>query len=156
MAFGDINHRARQSATPRQFVVGVVFLAVVLWQFLAPLLANTPCGLIIPHEHVLIGQANEDDLDNHLAAEAACAAGKPSSPEKQSADLHGRKGVVLNVVRLDRNTITRVFDLDGLAAWLPTPVMVPALNGLRARLDSLHLLGQSVAIPPPKLPPVSA
>lgn len=140
----------------RSTLVACAVMAAVVWQFIVPFLANTPCGLIIPHEHILIGGAGDMDLAGHMSAEAACAAGKPASPQQQAPRWQGHQGRVVNVIRLDQNTTSHIVNIFSLAAFLLIPVTLQLPRRLHARLDPLHLLDQSVAIPPPKPPPQAA
>jgi len=137
-------------------LVACAITAAILWQFAVPFLANTPCGLIIPHEHILLGGAVDTDLAGHMDAEAACAASNPASPQQQAADLHGHHGHVVNVIHLDQNISTHVFNLLSLAALLLIPLTFLLSRQLYGQLDPLHLLGLSVDIPPPKPPPLAA
>lgn len=145
-----------RQADYKSALLACAVMMVVVWQFVVPFLANTPCGLIIPHEHILLGGAGDTDLAGHVDAEAACAVGKPASPQQQASDLHGHHGHVVNVIHLDQNTTTHVVSLFSLAAILLIPLALHLCRQLHDRLDPLHLLGLSVAIPPPKPPPLAA
>ena len=148
--------RAWRAVNPQSLVVACAVLASLTIQLVVPFFADTPCGLIIPHEHVLIGGADEHDLAAHEAAEAACAAGRSASPDQQAADLHGSKGRIINVIHLDQNATTHLLNIDILLASLPTPITFQQPQGLSFRLDPLYSLSQSVAIPPPKPHPEAA
>jgi len=145
--------RAWRAVNPQSLVVACTVLASLAIQLAVPFFADTPCGLIIPHEHVLIGGADEHDLAAHEAAEAACAAGTPASPDQQAADLHGSKGRIINVIHLDQAATAHPLNVEILLASLPIPILVRLPQQLSARLDLLRSPGQSVAIPPPKPPP---
>lgn len=140
----------------RPIIVTCALLASLIWQFSVPVLANTPCGLITPHEHILIGQADDSDLEEHLAAEAKCALGKPDAPDKQAAELRGSKGRILNVIQSDSSQTSHPTMLHDVIAALPTLTAIQPFRSLYSRWERLHLLGQSVVIPPPKPPPKAA
>jgi hypothetical protein len=131
-------------------------VAVLLGQFTAPILGNTACGLIVPHEHILIGQADEHDLQEHLAAEAKCAAGKPDAPAEQSSELKGNKGHILQVIRFDGRNAAYLAIPYYVTADLPVTEIIQYFRSLYSLLEQTYLLGESVSIPPPKLPPKSA
>jgi hypothetical protein len=56
-------------------LVGLLCLSGVFWLSIAPIFFATRCGLLLPHDHLLLKGASENDLETHLSAEAACAAG---------------------------------------------------------------------------------
>ena len=148
--------QAQWRANFKRALIACAVIISILWQLAAPFLANTPCGLIIPHEHILLGGAVDTDLAGHMDAEAACAVGKPESPQQQPSDLHGHHGHVVNVIHLDQNTSTYSFNLLSLAALFLIPPAPHLGQHSHTRLDPIHLLGLSVAIPPPKPPPLAA
>jgi hypothetical protein len=131
-------------------------VVIVLGQPIALVRANTACGLIIPHEHILIGQADAHDLEQHLADEAQCATGKSTSSDEQPFDLHGHKGRILNVIRIDQSGMGPFINWHPVVADLPTMTVVEAFRLLHFWLEQLRLIGSSVSIPPPKPPPKSA
>ena len=145
--------RAWRVADPRSLILACSILVALSLQFVVPFWADTPCGLIIPHEHILVGGADEHDLAAHEAAEAACAAGRPASPDQQASDLPGSKGRIVNVIHLDQAATAHPLNVEILLASLPIPILVRLPQQLSARLDLLRSPGQSVAIPPPKPPP---
>ena len=144
-----------RAVDPRSLILACSILAALSIQFVVPLWAATPCGLIIPHEHILVGGADQHDLAAHEAAEAACASGHPAAPDQQASDLHGSKGRIINVVHLDQAATTHPINVETLLASLPTPTAFQLPQQLSVRLDLLRSPGQSVAIPPPKPPPES-
>ena len=148
-----IGSRAPRRVDLRQFPAAFAILAALAMQLVVPFVANTSCGLIIPHEHILVGGADEHDLAAHEAAEAACAAGRPAAPEQQASDLHGSKGRIVNVIHLDQNATSHLVNVDILLASLPILTAFQQPQSLPVRLDPLRSPGQSVAIPPPKPPP---
>jgi len=148
--------RTWRAVNPQSLIVACAVLASLTIQLAVPFFADTPCGLIIPHEHILIGGADEHDLAAHEAAEAACAAGRPAPPDQQASDLHGSKGRIINVIHLDQNATTHLLNIDILLASLPISITFQQPQGLSFSLDPLYSLSQSVAIPPPKPPPEAA
>ena len=154
---GRVNSKAQSRADFKPALMACAIVASILWQFAVPFLANTPCGLIIPHEHILLGGAVDTDLEGHQDAEAACASGKPASPQQPASELADQKGHIVNVIHLDQNTTTtHAVSLLGFAALLLVPLTLQYCRQLCGRLDPPHLLGLSVAIPPPKPPPLAA
>jgi hypothetical protein len=125
-------------------------------QFGAPILGNTSCGLLIPHEHILIGQADTHDLEHHLAVEAKCAAGKPDTPDEQFTELQGSKGHILQLIHFDGWKTAYLGILSPVMATLPAVVVVRHLQPLHSWLEEPFLPGQSASIRPPKPPPRSA
>lgn len=95
--------KAYRWADIKSALVACVIITSTLWQFAVPFLANTPCGLIVPHEHILLGGAVDTDLAGHMDAEAACVVGNPASPQQQASELAGHKGHIVNVIHLDQN-----------------------------------------------------
>ena len=146
---------AWREVDPRSLILACWILVALSIQLLVPLWADTPCGLIIPHEHILVGGADQHDLAAHEAAEAACASGRPAAPDQQVFDLHGSKGRIINIVHLDQATTTHPISVEILLASLPTPNAFQLPQQLSARLDPLRSPGQSIAIPPPTPPPES-
>jgi hypothetical protein len=128
----------------------------MLDQFSAPILGNTSCGLIIPHEHILIGQADTHDLEHHLAAEAKCAAGRPDAFDEQSTELKGSKGHILQVIYFDGWETTYLGIPYPVVGALPAAVVVRHLQPLHSWLEESLLPGQSTTLRPPKPPPRSA
>ena len=131
-------------------------LVTLLDQFGASILGNTSCGLIIPHEHILIGQADAHDLEQHLSAEAKCAAGKPDAPDEQAAELQGSKGHILQVIHFDGWKTTYLGIPYPVIGALPAAVVVRPFQPLHSRFEERLLPGQSASLRPPKPPPRSA
>jgi len=140
----------------KPILVTCSILAAVTWQLVVPVLANTSCGLIVPHEHVLVGYADNHDLARHEAAETACVAGKPAVPHRQAAELHNGKGHILSVVQITGATTTHVISLDSLIAFLSISADTRRFQQFHTRLDPDRLPGQSVVIPPVNPPPEAA
>jgi hypothetical protein len=46
--------RVWRAVNPQSLLVACTILAVLAMQLVVPLVANTSCGLIIPHEHILV------------------------------------------------------------------------------------------------------
>jgi hypothetical protein len=134
-------------------VAACVLLATLLWQFTAPILANTGCGLLLPHDHILTGEANREDLERHLEAEEDCALGKPDVPDEQAVKLQGRKGRIVNVVPVGISEIIHSLSLDQVTAHLPGEIASPDFRQLYIRLIPIHLFDHSAIIIPPIPPP---
>ena len=145
--------RASRWVDASSTIATCLVLVALLGQFSFPFVANTLCGLIIPHQHILVGRANELDLERHLTAEARCAARRPDMPDAQAAELHGSKGQILNVVNLDGSQITYLAILSNTIADLPTGIVVAPFRPLYSLLEIVHLPGPAVAILPPTPPP---
>lgn len=133
-----------------------LFGAALAAQLLAPYLAYMPCGLIIPHEHILLGRADLSDLERHEAAEAACAAGKPARHDPHVRVPDGSRGRILNIIHFDGRATSPVVSLDILIGAMPTPLIIQDIQQIYADLDPQHLPGQSVSIAPPSPPPKAA
>jgi hypothetical protein len=141
----------------RPVIVACGILATLLWQFSAPVLGNRPCGLIIPHEHILLGQADANDLERHLATEARCTAGKRDAPDEHASEPQGsKKDHILQVIRFNGSKTNYLTILHHVIADLPTVVVVQPSQPLYSQLEQICLLGQSVSRPPPKPPPEAA
>jgi hypothetical protein len=85
----------------------LLFLALLSVPGLAglPLMAFGRCGLLAPHEHVLLGGADESDLRQHLIAEAACRLGA-HEPVSGGLPRAAARKEVLSVTRGETHLVT--------------------------------------------------
>ena len=128
-------------------------LLILVGQFIVPLLAVKPCGVIVPHEHVLLGHVSAIDLRRHLAAEAHCARGKPDAPEPQAARLRASRGVILNVVAPDQGQAGPRSMLHCATADLPPGMRIVQVWPPASRLEPIQIAPRSVIFSPPNPPP---
>jgi hypothetical protein len=153
MVMAKLCSRASRWVDLKPMILACGSLLTLLAQFGVPVLANTSCGLIISHDHVLIGLADGDGLERHLLAEANCAIGTSDAPDEQASALQGGKGQILSVIYFDGNTTSQFTSLNLVIADLPTLVTVDHFRTLYFLLESIYLFGQSVSIPLPTPPP---
>ena len=137
----------------RLVVITCMFLACLVGRFGVLVLANTLCGLITSHGHILTESADEHDLERHLAAEANCARGEPAPPDEQTSALQGSQGYILNVIDSDPSQVPYLTNLYHFVADVPAVVAVQHFRPLHSRLEPIHLTGQSVTTSPPTPPP---
>ena len=139
--------KAAGQAPASSVVAGLACLLGVLWLSAAPALPAAGCG-ILPHDHLLLSGAGPRELAEHLAEEAACAAGHAHT----HADAHPQ-GKVISVFRAAPEPAGSVFSQDQVA--LAVPLLLIAC-GLRAvfvwRLPASSPRDRWL-IPPPVDPP---
>ena len=131
-------------------------LLVLLGQFIAPFLAVKPCGLIVPHEHVFLGQVNVIELRRHLAAEAHCVHGQPDAPEPQAARLRASRGVILNVAAAGQGQAGPLSMLHCATADVPPEIGIAQVRPFASRLEPIQIAPRSVIFSPPNPPPEAA
>lgn len=137
--------------------VGLLCLFCILWLSIAPLFFATRCGLFLPHDHLLLGGANESDLESHLAAEAACATGAAPDAPPAPGHSHIGGGMIVSVAHFEPSepgstAPGSIFNLDQLA--LPAlPADCDRLALLVWRLLPSRLAERLYFLPPWDPPP---
>jgi hypothetical protein len=142
--------KALHKAGLKPVLVACLMLATIVLLLVVPFVAATTCGLVIPHEHVLIGRASAQDLPDHEAAETACAAGKPATPAQAGS------GRILNVIRIDGDTASPILNMASVLLWLPVLTGVRDPRWLPIRIQPQSVSGSLMAITPSEPPPESS
>ena len=103
----------------------LLFLALLVIPSLVsmPLTAFTQCGLLLAHDHILLGGANEGDLLGHLQGEAACVSGKAAISDGSAPRTSTREKVV-SVIRTDLISFSAIIGV-GYPMLVQTVVIVP-------------------------------
>lgn len=148
---------SRQVCRPAAFpaLVVLVCLSSILWLSIAPALMVTSCGILIPHDHLLLGGASQSDLQAHLAAEAACAGGVSGAALSAFHHHIGRSEVVSIPHVEDRSSDPgSILSLDQLTLAIPTLLAGSGLLMLLVwRLPLLCLVEHLLYLPPWDPPP---
>ena len=118
------------------------------------LMAFADCGPLAPHDHVLLGGADQNDLRQHLAAEAACKLDAPG-PVAGGIPRAASRKEVLPVTRAGSGMIMSGVGQPRLAE---TAIAAPRCPGpiVSWQMSRSLTLGCSTSVPPLTPPPRAA
>jgi hypothetical protein len=127
----------------RSFKVAALAASLV-WLLAIPLIGVSPCGIRFPHEHIVLGRIDAQQMRAHLGQEAACQVSKPQ-PDST------RHSSILSYVSAHSVTFSTMM----LIVWVPTALFFLLLakrDELRLSLRSQFPAGRVFAplAPPPE------
>ena len=142
----------RQNYAQQQTRTVVCLSLILLAAFvgsLNPLLASiSKCGLLLPHDHILVGGATADQLEAHEIAETYCL-DQPSWADKTNWNSNGH---ILSVSRDDASQPGTLSAFTTLG-WLGMGQLALPLIFVFTGLCLLPLLTPKLIFHPPLTPP---
>jgi hypothetical protein len=151
----DYNANQRQRMPAMSILIWLVCLSGIFWLSIAPIFFATRCGLLLPHDHVLLGGASESDLRAHLSAEAACASGDGLDVSPLDEHTHVGGAAIISMSRFEPGSTLpgNILNPDQLALLIPGLLAGSGLLTVVVwRPSSPWMPGRSY-FPPPRDPP---
>src|SRR5687767_8356501 len=104
------------------------------------ILHSLSCGALIPHDHILLGDAPQADLHAHLLAEQAC----------HSPSIHemSRSTEVISVLRDDLHLAGRLLNLTDGVISINTLSALMVISGITWSLRPMSIRLKSLPHPP--------
>lgn len=137
--------------------MGLFCLLGIFWLSIAPLFSTSSCGLLLPHDHLLLGGASEADLYAHLLAEAACASGHAQAGALAMLQPHAGAGRIISISHAEPETmpLLNILGAGQLVMLLPALAIGGLLLWLVWRLSLSIPVARSRLFPPGDPPPES-